>query len=145
MGYLDFPQALPRLNSNNSEKKSDPDTGYNCIAFAAGDRFNWWWPIGRYWPPGVPREETLDAFVQAFNTLGYETCSGGTLTEDTEKIAIYATPSGKPTHAARQLECGKWTSKIGEDDDIHHTTPQDVEGPGYGEAAIFMGRPRDIS
>ena len=36
---------------------------------------NWWWPTGRgYWPNGVSRTVTLDAFTAAFQTLGYNVC-----------------------------------------------------------------------
>src|SRR5262249_25482751 len=55
---------------------------YNCIAWAAGDTEHWWWPDldpendAIFWPPGVPTEETLDAFAAAFATLGYVPCSG---------------------------------------------------------------------
>ncbi|MCH8045128.1 MAG: hypothetical protein IID44_15565 [Planctomycetes bacterium] len=142
MGYLDHTASFPHLTSANSAKKSDETKSYNCIAWAAGDTANWWWPIvGRYWPPGVPREVTLDAFIQAFATVGYSPCADGAFIDGTEKIAIYA-DLGEPTHAARQREYEKWTSKIGKLEDIDHDTLQDVGGPLYGEAVVFMERPR---
>jgi hypothetical protein len=53
--------------------KSPESPEYNCIAFAANEDFGWWWPIPEslyYWPENTPREETLEAFVRAFETLG---------------------------------------------------------------------------
>src|SRR5439155_1538297 len=56
-------------------------TGYNCIAWAAGETHKRWWPakINRfyyYWPPHLQREElgceTLENFVRAFQWMGYE-------------------------------------------------------------------------
>ena len=64
-----------------------------------------------YWPPGVPREETIAAFVRAFEVVGYAQCKNGDQEIGFEKIAIYANrmPWGDiiPTHAARQLADGQ--------------------------------------
>ena len=67
-------ELFPGLIGSGYEVTSPWDGDYNCIAFAAGDMLNWWWPswdIGKeYWPPNVPRERTLDAFVAAFAFVG---------------------------------------------------------------------------
>ena len=83
------------------------------------------------WPVGVPREENVGAFILAFGTLGYSPCETGELEVGHEKVALYAL-DGRPTHAARQLPDGKWTSKLGPGPVITHTTPRGVEGPVYG-------------
>jgi hypothetical protein len=101
---------------------SPPDPLYNCIAHAAGITNKWWWPDPDgfdYWPQGVLRERTFAAFIHALATLGYGPCPDGALEVGWEKVAIYATADG-PAHAARQLENGRWTSKLGPDDDIEH-------------------------
>lgn len=59
-----------------------------------------------------------------------------------EKIAIYVDDSGDPSHAARQTSSGKWTSKIGELEDIEHGSLSDLEGEAYGTVAQIMKRPR---
>lgn len=73
-----------------------------------------WWPFphptSAYWPPGEPRVETLDSFILAFRTLGYELAYHARLEPGFEKVAIYADANGTPTHMARQLESGAWTS-----------------------------------
>ena len=92
-----------------------------------------------YWPSNVPRQATVDAFIEAFRTLGYEPCEDGELEPDVEKVVFY-TLDGKPTHAARQLSTGVWTSKLGQAIDIEHGTPKGVEGSGYGYATQFMKR-----
>lgn len=56
---------------------------------------------------------TLDAFIQAFQSIGYEVCASDNLEAGFQKLAIYADYTGKLTHAARQLLNGKWTSKLG--------------------------------
>jgi hypothetical protein len=120
---------------------------YNCIAWAAEDTGHFWWPdrmqLG-YWPPGVARETTLDAFVAAYRTLGYEPCGDGEFDLGYQKVAIYCR-LGKPTHAARQLPTGEWTSKLGKAVDISHDTPAEVlQHPGcssYGLPTLFLRRP----
>jgi hypothetical protein len=121
-------------------------TEYNCIAWAAEENDRVWWPdslnIG-YWPDGVAREETLDAFIAAYATLEYEPCADGVLEPGFQKIVIYS-HSGKPTHAARQLPSGLWTSKLGRWFDIEHDTPEKVvrfpQCGGYGQPIQFMKR-----
>lgn len=68
----------------------------------------------------MPAELTIAAFIQAYQTVGYEPCESSDFESGFEKIAIYATPDGEPTHAARQLPNGKWTSKLGRWEDIEH-------------------------
>jgi hypothetical protein len=36
----------------------------------------------------IPREETIEVFQQAFETLGYEVCQGDALEEGFQKIVL---------------------------------------------------------
>jgi hypothetical protein len=56
-----------------------------------------------------------------------------------EKICLYA-KNGKPTHAARQLSNGRWTSKLGPDEDVEHDL-SDLEGRRYGSPSAWFARP----
>jgi len=115
---------------------------YNCIAWAAQDTSQWWWPLGlSYWPQNAPRKETLDAFIAAFGTLGYSPCPNGDLEEGTEKVVVYLS-NGVPMHMARQLPGGAWTSKLGKSWDIGHSLPEEVSGQAYGLAVQYLSRPR---
>jgi len=138
------PTVLPNLDSGNHQITSPSTDRYNCIAWAAGSNAKFWWPEKYcYWPEDAPREVTLDAFLSAFGTLGYVKCEDGDLEDGYEKIAIYAIHENSilvPTHAAKQMQDGKWTSKLGRLEDIVHVNPQDVECPSYGEASVFMKR-----
>jgi hypothetical protein len=102
-----------------------------------------------YWPPNAPRQVTVEAFVRAYETLGYELCFDGSLVADSEKIAIFGkeNPDGSvsPTHAAIQLVSGEWSSKLGTLEDIRHDTVDDVRGPAYGRVICFMSRARRIA
>jgi hypothetical protein len=72
---------FPGLRGSEYGVTSRQDDGYNCIAWAAGatNTTLWWWPLGdpqkTYWPEGVPRQQTLEAFQQLFEGLGYTVCN----------------------------------------------------------------------
>jgi hypothetical protein len=133
---------LPRLMADNYCETSPASWEYNCIAWAAGVTGAWWWPTpGRYWPPDVPREESRAAFLAAFAGLGYAPATSSVLESGVEKVALYAT-GDTPTHAARQLSSGMWTSKLGPAVDIEHVTPDAVAGGVYGEVVAILGRNR---
>lgn len=146
-----WPQGeLPDLNDDNCEITSLPSRQYNCIAWAAGDDGYVWWPdlmgICR-WPVQAPRIETMEAFVKAYETLGYKLCYDNSLEPEVEKVALYGLTNPvnggtTPTHASRQLDSGDWTSKLGPFEDVRHRTVDDVNGPVYGRAIYFMSRPR---
>lgn len=138
------PHDFPRLVGASFRVTSPETPEYNCIAWAAGTNDRWWWPEDpfgvAYWPPGVARETTLAAFTSAYATLGYEPCDSPGLEEGFEKIALYVI-GNNPTHAARQLPSGLWTSKLGPQEDIEHTL-EAVEGPAYGRLALVLKRSR---
>jgi hypothetical protein len=87
----------------------------------------------------VLRVETVDAFRQAFATLGYVVCNDDLVEAGFEKIALFAL-SGRPKHAARQLPSGRWTSKLGPMEDIEHEL-HDITGMVYGSVVLLMKRP----
>lgn len=141
-----FDQSFPRLQLTGYTITSPADRRYNCIAWAAGDQTRWWWPDASecgHWPDGVAREWTTSAFIAAFATLGYAPCSSSELEQGVEKIALYVS-NGRPTHAARQLPDGTWTSKCGRAEDIRHALGG-LSGEVYGEPTVFLSRPRRAS
>lgn len=135
----DITNAFPSLR--DFQVTSPPDSRYNCVAWAAGMDDEWWWPNGiDYWPPEAPLDITVSAFIVAFAPLGFETCDSGALEEGVEKVAIYALPDGRTTHTARQLSTGRWTSKLGSEEDIEHASPAELEGAVYGAVVGYMRR-----
>ena len=143
------PAEFPELAANNHQITSPATRRYNCIAWAAGDVTRKWWPDPRnigWWPPGVRRDETIEAFVEAYGTLGFKLCFDGSLQPGIEKVAIFGIRSSvdppTPTHAALQLESGEWTSKLGDFEDISHVPVEAVNGPLYGVVICFLWRPR---
>jgi hypothetical protein len=94
-----------------------------------------------YWPENVPRDHKVTSLIMAFESMGYAICADGSLDDGVEKIAIYAADPDY-THAARQLENGKWTSKMGPDERIEHDAPENLAGGRYGQVVKFMRRDR---
>lgn len=140
-------QLWPGLVGNVWTITSPNDPDYNCIAWAAEDTDNWWWPPVHqpdvYWPDGVPREETTAAFIEAYRTVGYvpeDEVPGGS--EITGRVAIYC-KGGVPAHAARQHEGEMWTSKLGPYQDIRHRL-RDIEGREYGYVEAVVVRYRKL-
>ena len=141
----------PQVRAEGYSIESPPSPVYNCFAWAAGSSLAWWEPadpiivphVGpTFWPAGAPSDLTLDSFVQAFATLGYVECASADLEPGVEKVALYIDVDGCPSHAARQLESGTWTSKVGELEDIEHPTLRALEGPVYGRVARVLKRSR---
>jgi len=131
---------LSNLSAENYRISSPASWHYNCVAWAVGQTDSWWWPVpGRFWPPGVPRLETLEAFIAALHTRGFTTCSTSELESGLEKIALYSI-GNIPTHVARQLSNGWWTSKLGPNFDIEHANLETLAGGIYGFPVAFLGR-----
>ncbi|MGI8641734.1 MAG: DUF7689 domain-containing protein [Pyrinomonadaceae bacterium] len=147
-------QVFENLKDGEFEITSPFDPKYNCIAHAAKDSEKWWWTVDSvmagndvFWFNNIPSQATLENFILTFQKLDYEPCENTELEKGFEKVAIYVSlkdeiysPKGTPTHMARQLSTGKWTSKLGKDVDINHTTLRNVEGHLYGVVKQILRR-----
>ena len=134
---------FPGLIGGAYQITSPESVDYNCIAWAAGQVDVWWEPDPfdlYYWPHGIPRRYDINVYVRAFGVLGYVRCETGEFEPGFEKVAIYVDPMGSPTHATRQMPNGKWTSKLGELEDIEHATLDCLSGAIYGTVALFLKR-----
>jgi hypothetical protein len=135
---------FPGLAKSEYSITSPQSTMYNCIAWVASDAEAWWEPDmmnNYFWPADAPREYTIDAYGKAYETLGFRACEHAEREEGFEKVAIYVGPDGEPTHAARQLESGRWTSKLGKLEDIEHADLEGLDGAEYGTVGLVMKRP----
>ena len=134
---------FPNLNGTNSKVTSRADSAYNCFAWAGHYTDRWLDPIKPlgYWPPNVPPRATLNNFTKVYEADGWSRCDSPDVEPGYEKIAIYTDRRGLPQHAARQLESGRWTSKLGEAEDIEHDNLEVFDGSIYGTPARYMRRP----
>lgn len=132
---------LPRLNPADFKVTSPKTTDYNCICWAAGENDRWWWPDPNfYWPDGFPLNDTIENFMAVFAALAYVECDSTKLEEGFQKVALYGA-NGRATHMARQLDSGRWTSKLGPLYDIEHKTLTGLEGNAYGSVLKILKRP----
>lgn len=138
-----YEKKFPNLQKDGYTITSEITFSYNCIAWAASDNTRRWWPDPRYidyWPEDLERDETIEAFIICFQKLGYTICHTDALEDGYEKVAIYTSDEGEPTHAARQLSTGRWTSKLGDYNDIEHSL-HGLDGEEYGTIQVFLKRP----
>ena len=138
-------RLFPGLRGTAYRITSPPTDKYNCLAWAVGVTDAWWWPISKHgklvhWPAGVAREETVDAVRAALGTVGFVPCDGERPEAGFEKVALFADARRTPTHAARQLPDGRWTSKLGQADDVEHDL-RALEGDVYGTVVLVLKRP----
>lgn len=141
---IEIERKFPDIFRLSYQITSPVNPYYNCIAWAANDETKWWWPdssFQAYWPASVPRVCTMEAFILAYQTIGYEQCENIDPEVSFEKIAIFADSNGVPTHAARGLinQRGVWTSKLGKYYDISHHV-YGLNGQEYGSPIVFMKR-----
>jgi hypothetical protein len=135
-------EDYPNLNDTNHRITSPDDVGYNCIAHALGKNDQWWEPAEGYqWPPPeiAPHDYKLTSLIEVYRSEGFDLCANPSQEPGFDKIALYA-DEYEYTHAAVMLENGKWSSKLGQGQDIEHETLDVVEGPNYGRAVKFMKR-----
>jgi len=131
---------FPQLSITGYKITSSPTPSYNCIAWAAKDDTRFWWPKdGYYWPDGAEKKETIEAFIEAYSSVGFDVCDDAEFENNYEKIAIYVKSNGVPTHGARMLDEKTWTSKLGSNFDISHTI-DGLNGEEYGNPKVFMKR-----
>ena len=143
------PDDFPNLNTDSCHVSSVATRQYNCIAWVAMENRRRWEPdpnLQYYWPPGVPREYAIAAVIKAYESIGFRLCYSAVLEPGVQKLALFGVTNQRgnihPTHAALQLACGNWTSKLGDFEDVVHRTPEDVNGPQYGEVVGYMARAR---
>jgi len=133
---------FPNFSGSHLRFTSPDDSGYNCLAWAAGETRRCWHPSafgGLFWPGGVA-DDSVAEWVRAFESLGYEPCPSEALEGGFEKVAIYA-DHDFPLHVARQLPNGYWTSKLGVREDVEHELGALV-GREYGRVAAVLRRVR---
>ncbi len=142
----DVAACFPKI-AGKYRRTSDATINYNCLAWAVGANWAWFDPTrriaGYFWPVGIEREWTTPAIRKLLSHFGFEEEAENSDPEDGYvKVAVYLDNDGTPTHFARQLENGKWTSKLGELIDVDHETLDCLECDAYGAAGFFLKKRR---
>lgn len=134
---------FPRLKDDENFKITSPyNPCYNCISWAQGISGKWTWPNTpeerdgfMTWDNDLGHSEDINTFIKYFEARGFKLCTEEEQKEDT--IALYAI-GNSCKHAARKLQNGLWTSKLGPWHDIQHATPHSLEGDMYGKVYCYM-------
>ena len=132
---------FPNLGSSGYEITGEASDEYNCIAWALGATAPWWGyqDPGDYWPPLLPHNQEIGTLMRLFAGEGFALCDDDAPAPGYEKIALYAFV-GQFTHVARQLEDGRWSSKLGNREVITHPSLSDLAGSYYGFVHCIMRR-----
>lgn len=131
---------LPGLSEENCSIESARDGDYNCVAWALGKDDEWWEP-GMFWPEGASSGSTVVDFASVFLQRGFEFTRDRGHEKGVQKVAIYGTEFGVFEHVARQLPDGRWTSKLGPQEDVEHDTLEVLEGGEYSNVMAILKRP----
>lgn len=139
---------FPGLKQDGGFRITSPcDFDYNCIAWSLCRNEIIRWPFPKkydildgieYWPDGLPRNEYPDTFLEMYRLSGFELCDNINYEPQYVKVVVYTNADNKVTHAARQLPSGLWTSKLGQMNDIQHSTPYSLEGNIYGKVKYVL-------
>lgn len=136
-------------NGNGYRNTSEATIQYNCLAWALGIDWAWYAPepkcAGYVWFPGVERKWDVEIISTIVERHGYQRCPDSLVEEGFEKIVFFLDSDGRPEHFARQLENGKWTSKLGNLNDIEHDTLDSLLAPdteGYHSIERVFKRAR---
>ena len=124
---LKFPNVVIGTNLHYTSLRTDE---YNCAAWAIGITDDWIQFKGRY-------DTEVSTYISYFKEKGFVIDENNTLQEGFIKIAIYL-EGNEFKHVARQLANGKWTSKIGDWEDVEHDTLQVLFGDFYGTQVIIL-------
>lgn len=146
---LEITQDFPKLKHDKGFLiSSNADSHYNCIAWACFYQDRWIQPpyLGRpnldcvvWWPPSVPTGLDPDNLIELFKSKGYEICNSFIHEPGYRKVALYKSESTNLwTHASRELTNGFWSSKLGNSNDIQHSTPLELENDIYGKVYCYM-------
>ncbi|HVS40257.1 MAG TPA: hypothetical protein VMS17_32160 [Gemmataceae bacterium] len=149
-------RLFPKLFGDRYVVTSGRTRRYNCIAWALGRTDAWMQaPPDGLWPENVLDDGSVQAAAALFESLGFTPTHIGDvqLKNGIEKLAIYGDADGY-THVARQLTNGRWTSKVGELQDIEHESPDDLtsavrwigtnKDTAYGELKQIMRMDRRL-
>lgn len=136
-------EQIGGLKGSSYRITSPHDPDYNCVSWALGDTARRWSPgLGPrdHWPEDLQAWPSITVFVKLFERYGYARCESAEFEPGVEKVAIFVNSLGEPTHMARQMQGGKWTSKLGDSVDIEHDELDAVACKLLGWVEVVMSR-----
>jgi len=164
--YEDLKETFEGLKYDTSydvcyeESEEEHNKLFNCIAYSLGFDDIWVWPLsigitvypnkvieGRlfsiYWPVGIPKNLSMNAFEQMYALFGYERCTDMRYEPGYKKIIIYGYDAKEISHAAVVCD-GYCMSKMGKYVIIKHQADSLI-GKEYGQIIMCVRRKDNIS
>ena len=137
-------EFFPNLAGSGYEITGEASKEYNCIAWVLGISSQPWdcYDPNGYCPPSIPRDDLIVTVMSLFAREGFALCDDDALEPGYEKIVLYAFV-GHFTQVARQLEDGRWSSKLGNLELITHSSPANLTGGFFGNVHCIMRRPSE--
>lgn len=130
-------KEFPNSKIEPFEITSPETTQYNCLAWAMHDTQRWWDTEDDYFWIDTNKDSLLQTLIEMCQKLGFQICDNAQLEQNYEKIVLFSTDNQYCTHVARQLNNGRWTSKLGQSYDVTHSINA-IENGIYGKATIFL-------
>jgi hypothetical protein len=136
---------FPALRGGTGYRDTSEETiVYNCLAWALGIAWTRYDPepkcAGYFWFPGLPRKWDEATLRLLFEKHNYSVADNSEVEPGYEKVVFYSDDEGVPQHFARQLPNGKWTSKIGDLNDIEHDSLECLVSHLYGAPGLVLKR-----
>ncbi len=132
------------VENGNFRYTSPKKKAYNCLAWAIGIsnlQIDMLYFRDVYELDPNTLDHSANGYAECINRYyGFEICDSAEVEDGFEKIALYEDNRRDFTHAARQLDNGKWTSKMGTYEDIEHDDLDAVAGAFYGKPSVYMKR-----
>lgn len=133
-----FPNSKIGSNIIFTSLKGDE---YNCAAWAIEIIDQW----VEFKDKNGNYDLSIDRYVQYYEEHGFSKCDNKEPEYGIIKIAIYADEKEEFTHVARQIQGGKWTSKLGDWEDVEHNDLDVLSGQSYGKPHTFMQKKIKLS
>jgi hypothetical protein len=136
---------LPALRGGVGYRDTSEETIiYNRLSWALGITWTRYDPEPKctryFWFPGLPRKWDEPTIRLLFENHDYSLAENSEFELGYEKVVFYSDDKAIPQHFARQLPNGKWTSKIGDLNDIEHDTLECLVSPLYGRLGLVLKR-----
>jgi hypothetical protein len=124
-----FPNAIIGTNLRYTSLRTED---YNCTAWATEIIHDWVQFDNGY-------DTRISTYISYFEQKNFVRTDNKEVEIGVTKIAIYF-EGEEFKHVARQLKNGKWTSKIGDWEDVEHDNIEILFGEFYGTQTIIMQR-----
>lgn len=153
--FLINTKLWPNSRNKPLKIKSPITPKYNCVAYSLNREDIWYESIDNddirnglcvllqrsiIWPEALSKGILINNYLELYKLNGFEKVNDLDISVEVGyvKIAIYGNTEQVFTHVCRQMEDGKWVSKLGSFQDVEHDDLEVLEGSHYGKVMVVM-------